>query len=112
MTDCCPRCAHESVGNLFSSPVPGVWDVVQCARCLYTWRTSEPDRRTRRAAYPQAFRLTVEDLANAAEVPAVPPLRTDGPRQRTGQTSGPATGQASGPAAAEAARPQQTVRGQ
>ncbi|CAL9669106.1 non-oxidative hydroxyarylic acid decarboxylases subunit D [Streptomyces lavenduligriseus] len=79
MTDCCPRCAHESVRTLYSSPVPGVWDVVQCARCLYTWRTSEPDRRTRRAAYPQAFRLTEEDLANAAEVPAVPPLRTDGP---------------------------------
>ncbi|GHH29864.1 non-oxidative hydroxyarylic acid decarboxylases subunit D [Streptomyces rubradiris] len=101
MTDCCPRCAHESVGTLYSSPVPGVWDVVQCARCLYTWRTSEPDRRTRRAAYPQAFRLTVEDLANAAEVPAVPPLRTDGLQERTGQ----ATGQTSGPAAAEADRP-------
>ncbi|MFF5437673.1 non-oxidative hydroxyarylic acid decarboxylases subunit D [Streptomyces achromogenes] len=97
MTDCCPRCAHESVGTLYSSPVPGVWDVVQCGRCLYTWRTSEPDRRTRRAAYPRAFRLTVEDLANAAEVPAVPPLRTDDPRRQSGQASGPAAARAGGP---------------
>ncbi|WP_318205688.1 non-oxidative hydroxyarylic acid decarboxylases subunit D [Streptomyces sp. SCL15-4] len=90
MTDCCPRCAHESLRTLHSSPVPGVWDVVQCGRCLYTWRTSEPDRRTRRAAYPEAFRLTPEDMANAAEVPAVPPLRAGDARQETGQTAGPA----------------------
>ncbi|WP_307852418.1 non-oxidative hydroxyarylic acid decarboxylases subunit D [Streptomyces sp. RM99] len=38
----CPRCAHESVRTLYYSPVPGVWDVLQCGRCLYTWRTSEP----------------------------------------------------------------------
>ncbi|MFF9496001.1 non-oxidative hydroxyarylic acid decarboxylases subunit D [Streptomyces flaveolus] len=76
MTDCCARCAHESIRTLYSSPVPGVWDVLQCDRCLYTWRTSEPSRRTRRDAYPEAFRLTQADIENATEVPAVPPLRT------------------------------------
>jgi hypothetical protein len=40
------------------------------------WRTSEPDRRTRRHAYPEQFRMTAEDIRNAPEVPAVPPLRT------------------------------------
>ncbi|WP_077797308.1 non-oxidative hydroxyarylic acid decarboxylases subunit D [Streptomyces sp. JHA26] len=89
MTDCCPRCAHESLRTLHSSPVPGVWDVLQCGRCLYTWRTSEPDRRTRRDAYPEAFRLTPEDMANAVEVPAVPPLLAPDPREGTEQASGP-----------------------
>ncbi|UOB08462.1 hypothetical protein MQE23_05090 [Streptomyces sp. HP-A2021] len=72
----CPRCAHQSVDLVFSSPVPGVWDVLQCPQCLYMWRTSEPDRRTRRDAYPEPFRMTAEDIRNAPEVPAVPPLRT------------------------------------
>jgi hypothetical protein len=72
----CPRCAFTSLTRLATSPVPGVWDVFQCGRCLYTWRTIEPARRTRREAYPEAFKLTEEDIANAIEVPTVPPLRS------------------------------------
>ncbi|MFD6531762.1 non-oxidative hydroxyarylic acid decarboxylases subunit D [Streptomyces sp. NPDC060184] len=74
----CPRCAFEKVGKLATSPVPGVWDVLQCGQCLYTWRTTEPARRTRRDAYPEQFRMTLADIENAIEVPAVPPLRTAG----------------------------------
>ncbi|MEW2289373.1 non-oxidative hydroxyarylic acid decarboxylases subunit D [Streptomyces sp. NPDC047841] len=70
----CPRCVYESVETLFTSPVPGVWDVLQCQRCLYMWRTSEPARRTRRGHYPEEFRMSPEDIENAVEVPAVPPL--------------------------------------
>ncbi|MEU6388357.1 non-oxidative hydroxyarylic acid decarboxylases subunit D [Streptomyces sp. NPDC046939] len=72
----CPRCAFEAVSLLATSPVPGVWDVLQCDRCLYTWRTTEPDRRTRRDAYPDLFKLTQADIDDAIEVPAIPPLRT------------------------------------
>ncbi|GAA2902022.1 non-oxidative hydroxyarylic acid decarboxylases subunit D [Streptomyces mexicanus] len=72
----CPRCAHETVDQLYTSPVPGAWDVLQCRQCLYCWRTTEPDRRTRRDAYPDSFKMTAEDIANAPEVPTVPPLRT------------------------------------
>ncbi|MFH8350295.1 non-oxidative hydroxyarylic acid decarboxylases subunit D [Streptomyces sp. NPDC018045] len=71
----CPRCAHPAITRLFTSPVPGVWDVLQCEQCLYCWRTSEPARRTSRAAYPDGFKLTAEDIRDAPEVPAVPPLR-------------------------------------
>ncbi|GAA2340817.1 hypothetical protein OKJ48_33140 [Streptomyces kunmingensis] len=71
----CPRCAFEAVGRLATSPVPGVWDVLQCDRCLYTWRTIEPARRTRRDAYPDLFKLTQDDIDSAIEVPAIPPLR-------------------------------------
>ncbi|MEV6112940.1 non-oxidative hydroxyarylic acid decarboxylases subunit D [Streptomyces sp. NPDC052109] len=71
----CPRCAHPELEHVHTSPVPGVWDVLQCSRCLYMWRTSEPDRRTRREDYPEGFRLTAADLAYADEVPTVPPLR-------------------------------------
>ena len=71
----CPRCAHEHLTHLTSSPVAGAWDVFQCDRCLYTWRTTEPARRTQPDAYPAAFRLTAEDIENAIETPSVPPLR-------------------------------------
>ncbi|MEU9060152.1 non-oxidative hydroxyarylic acid decarboxylases subunit D [Streptomyces sp. NPDC048430] len=74
----CPRCAFETVTQLATSPVPSVWDVLQCQQCLYTWRTSEPARRTRRDAYPEQFKMTLADIENAIEVPAVPPLRTAG----------------------------------
>jgi transcription elongation factor Elf1 len=70
----CPRCDHETIETLYRSPVPGVWDVLQCQRCLYTWRTTEPARRARRDAYPDSFKMTADDIENAPEVPAVPPL--------------------------------------
>ncbi|MFG2377755.1 non-oxidative hydroxyarylic acid decarboxylases subunit D [Streptomyces sp. NPDC048504] len=70
----CPRCAHDTVDTVTASPVPGVWDVLQCVRCLYMWRTTEPDRRTRREAYPAEFRMTQADIDAAPEVPVVPPL--------------------------------------
>lgn len=73
----CPRCAFAAVSRLATSPVPGVWEVLQCDRCLYTWRTIEPARRTRRSAYPDAFKLTQADIDNAIEVPAIPPLRAE-----------------------------------
>ncbi|MEV5413122.1 non-oxidative hydroxyarylic acid decarboxylases subunit D [Thermopolyspora sp. NPDC052614] len=75
-TTCCPRCAHETIDKLFASPIPGVWEVLQCRRCLYCWRTTEPPRRTRRDRYPDAFKMTAEDVASAAEVPPIPPLKT------------------------------------
>ncbi|GAA4081855.1 non-oxidative hydroxyarylic acid decarboxylases subunit D [Actinomadura miaoliensis] len=75
-TTICPRCGHQTIEQLYTSPVPGAWDVLQCALCFYTWRTSEPDRRTRRDAYPDGFKMTIEDIENAPEVPTVPPLRT------------------------------------
>ncbi|MFD9209184.1 non-oxidative hydroxyarylic acid decarboxylases subunit D [Streptomyces sioyaensis] len=57
----CPRCAATRTEQLATSPVPGVWDVLQCQTCLYTWRTTEPVRRTSREAYPEEFRMTRPD---------------------------------------------------
>lgn len=71
----CPRCAAANIRTVTTSPVPGVWEVLQCPQCLYMWRTTEPQRRTRRDSYPEAFQLTPETIAAAAEVPAIPPLR-------------------------------------
>jgi vanillate/4-hydroxybenzoate decarboxylase subunit D len=31
-------------------------------------------QRTDRAAYPDEFKMTIEDIINAPEVPAIPPL--------------------------------------
>jgi hypothetical protein len=71
----CPRCDHCGVSHVTTSPVPGLWDVLRCDLCLYMWRTTEPDRRILRSAYPPAFRLTREDIQGAVEVPPVPPRR-------------------------------------
>jgi len=70
----CPRCEAARVERLATSPVPGVWDVLQCQVCLYTWRTTEPVRRTSRHAYPEEFRMTPADIDGAHDVPAIPRL--------------------------------------
>lgn len=71
----CPRCAGESIAVLGHSAVPGLWDVLACRRCTYTWRTSEPAARTSAAAYPAKFALSEADIADAPEVPPVPDRR-------------------------------------
>ncbi len=70
----CPRCRAESVTLLARSAVPGMWDVLACQRCTYTWRTSEPAAQTSAAAYPAKFALSEADIANAPEVPPVPDI--------------------------------------
>ncbi|TWG08508.1 non-oxidative hydroxyarylic acid decarboxylases subunit D [Saccharopolyspora dendranthemae] len=77
MQTICPRCADPEIRTVASSPVPGVWEVRQCPRCLYMWRTTEPARRATREHYPEQFRLTPEAIATASEVPAIPPLRAE-----------------------------------
>ena len=71
----CPRCGHDALTTLANSPDPGIWQVYECLLCLYTWRSTEPVRRTRREHYPEQFRLTPADVENARHVPTVPPLR-------------------------------------
>ncbi len=56
---------------LTRSAVPGVWDVLSCQRCTFSWRTSEPAAQTS-AVYPARFVLSEADIANAPEVPPVP----------------------------------------
>lgn len=70
----CPRCADEHIETMAHSPVANVWTVFQCQRCFYTWRDTEPARRTQREHYPEAFRMTQQDIDNAPEVPTIPPL--------------------------------------
>jgi hypothetical protein len=70
----CPRCADEHIDLLAKSPVPDIWTVHQCRHCLYTWRSTEPLRRTSREHYPDEFKMTQKDIDNAPQVPRVPPL--------------------------------------
>ena len=76
----CPRCGDQHIELMATSPVEGVWTVHQCQRCLYTWRSTELLRRISREHYPQAFRMTQQDIDNAPEVPAIPPLLADDAR--------------------------------
>lgn len=70
----CPRCGDPRIELMAKSPVPDVWTVHQCQHCLYSWRSTEPLRRTSREHYPVAFRITQRDIDAAPEVPTVPPL--------------------------------------
>lgn len=72
----CPRCSYSEIELLATSPIKGVWTVFQCQRCLYTWRNTEPARRTDVNCYPAEFRMTVQDIENAPDVPVIPPLLT------------------------------------
>lgn len=69
----CARCGDEHIELLAKSPVPEVWTVYQCQRCFYTWRSTEPLRRTSREHYPEAFKMTQSDIDNAPELPSIPP---------------------------------------
>ena len=76
----CPRCADEQIDVMAKSPVKDVWTVYQCQHCLYTWRDTEPLRRTSREHYPEAFRMTQKDIDDAPMVPSIPPLLAEGKR--------------------------------
>ncbi|MGS6205729.1 non-oxidative hydroxyarylic acid decarboxylases subunit D [Enterobacter intestinihominis] len=41
---------------------------------LYTWRDTEPVRRTSREHYPEAFRMRKKDIDEAPQVPTIPPM--------------------------------------
>lgn len=71
----CPRCGDGNAGVIAVSEVSDVWEIYQCAICMYFWRSTEPRRRTERAFYPEEFRMTRADIEKAPEVPTVPPLR-------------------------------------
>ncbi|SIO93378.1 non-oxidative hydroxyarylic acid decarboxylases subunit D [Vibrio spartinae] len=76
----CPRCAHKEIMTLALSPVPDVWTVYQCQRCLYTWRSTEPLRRISREHFPDAFKMTQADIDNAILLPEIPPLLPENER--------------------------------
>lgn len=73
----CPRCAHDHIDIVAKSKVKDTWTVYQCQKCLYTWRDTEPKRRTQREFYPESFYMTQEDINNALEIPTIPPLKSE-----------------------------------
>jgi vanillate/4-hydroxybenzoate decarboxylase subunit D len=70
----CPRCSARTVELLATAQAGDAWQVLHCTRCRYSWRTTEPARRTDPDAYPPQFKLSQADLDDAPEVPPVPPL--------------------------------------
>lgn len=67
----CPRCNSATTDVMSRSQ--GAWDVYLCRDCLYSWRTTEPDRLLHHETYDPRFRLTPEKISRFNEVPAVPP---------------------------------------
>lgn len=75
----CPRCTSDKIDVMANSPIEGVWIIYQCQYCLYTWRNTEPVRRTEREHYPAEFRMTQQDINNASETPIIPLLIVKSP---------------------------------
>lgn len=64
----CPRCEHEEISTIATSPVAGAWEVYQCDTCFYSWRSTEDPHVS------DVFKLTDDQIANLQVIPAVPPL--------------------------------------
>ncbi|SFX53157.1 non-oxidative hydroxyarylic acid decarboxylases subunit D [Olsenella sp. kh2p3] len=64
----CPRCGDEHISTIAKSPVAGAWEVYECDRCYYSWRSTETPH------VDDVFKLTPEKIANLQVIPAVPPL--------------------------------------
>jgi vanillate/4-hydroxybenzoate decarboxylase subunit D len=77
----CPRCRSSQTELMACSPVAGAWEFHLCQTCFFGWRTSEPESIVNPDRYDPRFRLTREQIAGFAEVPAVPAAA----RAKTGQ---------------------------
>lgn len=64
----CPRCDHEEISTIATSPIEGVWEMYQCDTCFYSWRSTESPHVN------DVFKLDDEKLANLQVIPPVPPL--------------------------------------
>ncbi len=73
----CPRCESQKTELVSKSPVEGAWVIYNCPVCFYSWRSSEPDYAIRPEHYNPHFKIRLEDIGNFAEVPFIPPLRSD-----------------------------------
>ncbi len=75
----CPRCDTPGAGVVARSPVPGVWEMVLCQTCFYSWRSTERDEATQAAAMSPKFRIDPAKLALGHVMPVIPPLRRRDP---------------------------------
>ncbi len=64
----CPRCGHEGISTIATSPIEGVWEVYECDKCLYSWRSTETPQIN------DVFKLNDEKIAALQVVPPIPPL--------------------------------------
>jgi vanillate/4-hydroxybenzoate decarboxylase subunit D len=67
----CPRCRSAAVSVVAKSPVPDRWTMRSCSHCWYAWRSTEPRSHTDPEAYPEDFRLTATDIAQANRIRVV-----------------------------------------
>jgi vanillate/4-hydroxybenzoate decarboxylase subunit D len=71
----CARCKSQHTRKIAASPVAGAWEVRVCERCLFSWRTTEPDHIVEPDSYPSTFALTEAEIDAARDVPNIPPRR-------------------------------------
>lgn len=65
----CPRCEHDEIKTIATSPVGKVWEVYCCQKCFYSWRSTE------NITILNKFKLDDEKIANMGVIPPIPPLK-------------------------------------
>ena len=68
----CPRCLTDSASVISRSPVPGVWEMFNCATCGYSWRSTDILQNSSPEHFPAEFRLDGSQLNRLADFPPLP----------------------------------------
>ncbi|MET9293271.1 non-oxidative hydroxyarylic acid decarboxylases subunit D [Streptomyces sp. NPDC003077] len=101
----CPRCPADQTFRVATAPVGAVWEVRQCGRCWYTWRSTEPAARRDPGHFPADFRMSPQTIAEAPQMPAVPPLAPGVAERGLPSSSSPGADPSGKPSPERAERP-------
>lgn len=66
----CRRCGSEKISKIADSPVRNVWEIYQCDKCNYSWRSTEPD-----IEILPVFKLDDKQIDEMQLIPPIPPLK-------------------------------------
>ena len=68
----CPRCEHDKVRLMARAPLDDAWEMYICARCDYSWRSTEPATLQDPANYDPHLKLGDHDFADMTVVIPLP----------------------------------------
>ena len=64
----CPRCNHDDIKTIATSPVGDVWEIYCCQKCWYSWRSTE------NIHIQDKFKLDDKKISDMQIIPPIPPL--------------------------------------
>lgn len=75
----CARCLADTASVVAKAPDgSGAWEMFYCARCNFSWRSSDEDQYTDPAKREKTFQYEGLDLKTLPTVMPIAPLRKQG----------------------------------